>query len=345
MAALPNVLLGALILQSLVISYGVELMYRNLIQLRIESFAGKASNTRTVKALMGFFMSVKTGFFLSFNTYQGDRCYVIARIADICYQLSMAAGTYVLMSRVHSIVSLEWKTASKYSMRIAVAARIIIGILDTVYLNVAVLDDGSCFYEDNYYTGPIYTFADLLIDLYVTIMVTYILVSHIRQLEKAHVPVDTRLYIGIVSQNVIRTVSLSIVNLMSVVFLLLKLSSDAIMLIWPIINIFVVLLIGYDSDVAKTIIHLQESYWKRVNELLSSATVGTPLMESLPGGGRKASIFHKDSKSRSTPDLPLRSLAPAHMHPTATQAPASDQHGGSSLSPPPATLQQQHYHP
>ncbi|ORX47220.1 hypothetical protein DM01DRAFT_249496, partial [Hesseltinella vesiculosa] len=145
-----------------------------------------------------------------------------------------------------------------------VVLRVVIGIVDTVYLNVSVdSPTGMCIYEDNYYTGPVYTFMDLLIDLYVTATVTYILISHIKQLERAHVPVDTRLYIAIVSQNAIRTTLLSIVNLMSAVFLLLKLDTDAIMLIWPVINVFVILLIGYDSDICRTIRHLQEKYWRR----------------------------------------------------------------------------------
>ncbi|CAO3590038.1 unnamed protein product [Absidia cylindrospora] len=248
---------------------------------------------------------MKTAFFLSFYTNQGPSCYVTARFADIFYHFGMVAGDYVLLSRVHAVVPLPWKTASKYSFVVFLLLRFSIGVVDVALLNVAYDSHGMCIFIDNYYTGPFYTFLDLFIDMYVTVMITYVLVTHIRRLEIAHLPVNISVYIAVVTHNVIRTMMLTVVNLISGIFLIMEMSSELIMLIWPIINLFVVLLIGYDSDVTKTIVQLKEQYWCKVNDMLSSANLGTPLvMESLS--------IKADSqpKWKSSPDLPLRNVNP-----------------------------------
>lgn len=39
------------------------------------------------------------------------------------------------------------------------------------------------------------------------------------------------------------------------------------MLLWPIINIFFVILVGYDSDVAKAIRELQQRRWRKISNM------------------------------------------------------------------------------
>jgi hypothetical protein len=49
-----------------------------------------------------------------------------------------------------------------------------------------------------------------------------------------------------------------------------KNSNEAIMLVWPIINIFFVCLVGYDSDVTKAIRKIRQRHWRQAN---SSANI------------------------------------------------------------------------
>ncbi|KAI8342148.1 hypothetical protein BC941DRAFT_345792 [Chlamydoabsidia padenii] len=208
-----------------------------------------------------------------------------------------------MLSRVHAVVLPPWKTASRYSVILLLVLRLTIGVVDVVLLHVGYDEYGKCIYIDNYYAGPVYTFLDLFIDMYVSVMITYILVTHIRRLENARLPVNISVYLAVVSHNVIRTIMLTVVNLISGVFLINKMSNDSIMLVWPIINLFVVLLIGYDSDLTKTIIKLKDQYWRKVNSMLSSATIGTPLvMESVLVNTVKQPLW------KSSPDLPLRNV-------------------------------------
>ncbi|SAM01647.1 hypothetical protein [Absidia glauca] len=306
LGALTGYELASIILESVVVSYAFELCVRNLLLLKNDKTLG----IHIGKALLGFFFAIKTSFFLSFYTDQGPSCYITARFADIFYHLGMVAGDYVLLSRVHAVIPPPWKTASYYSMLLLLVLRLTVGVVDVVLLHVGYDEHGKCIYIDNYYVsvcdenkaaGPVYTFLDLFIDMYVSVMITYILVSHIRRLENAHLPVNVTVYIAVVSHNVIRTVMLTVVNVISGIFLINKMSNDSIMLVWPIINLFVVLLIGYDSDLTKTIVKLKDQYWRKVNSMLSSATIGTPLvMESVMANPARQPMW------KSSPDLPLR---------------------------------------
>ncbi|ORZ21487.1 hypothetical protein BCR42DRAFT_407629 [Absidia repens] len=316
LGALQSNELTAIIIQSVVVSYAFELCVRNILLFRNK----KLLHIHIGKSLLGFFFAVKTSFFLSFYTNQGPSCYVSAYLADIFYQLGMVAGNYVLLSRAHAIVPLPWKTVSKYSMLVFLVLRFIIGVVDTVFLKLGYDEYGMCTYTDNFYTGPIYTFFDLIIDVYVSVVITWVLVTHIRRLEKAHLPVNVSLYFAVVTHNIIRTVTLTVVNLISGIFLIMGMSNQFIMIVWPVINLFVVLLIGYDSDVTKTIIELKEQYWSKVNSLISSTTLGTPLVmkESLSVNSRNQPMW------KSSPDLPLRDLT--HMHRVYTSSSAQKRH-------------------
>lgn len=67
----------------------------------------------------------------------------------------------------------------------------------------------------SYQWGPIYTLYDTLIDVYVTVVISYILLSHIRSLVSDRMQVNNNLYVSVIYHNVIRTVCLTIVNLIS----------------------------------------------------------------------------------------------------------------------------------
>ncbi|CAO3632436.1 unnamed protein product [Cunninghamella echinulata] len=275
LGALSNHDLASIILQSIVVSYAFELCIRNLLYLRDD----KAFGIHLGKCLLGLFFAVKTSFFLSFYINQGEKCFITGRFADIFYHLGMACGDFVLLSRVHSIVPIPWKRASIYSIIIIVLTRTIVGIIDTVLLFLDYDEYGKCIYHANYYVGPIYTFLDLGLDVYICTIISYILITHIRRLEDVGIPMNLTLYIGVIVNNIIRTVALTIVNLISGIFLIRSMSGESIMLVWPIINLFVVVLIGYDSDVTKTIISLQNQQLNKVNKVSSTGS-SPPITDS-----------------------------------------------------------------
>lgn len=65
-----------------------------------------------------------------------------------------------------------------------------------------------------------YTFHDTLIDLYVTIVISYVLIRHIQKLRKSEMEGNRSLYTTIVMQNILRTVVLTLVNLCSGVLII-----------------------------------------------------------------------------------------------------------------------------
>ncbi|EIE77800.1 hypothetical protein RO3G_02504 [Rhizopus delemar RA 99-880] len=144
-----------------------------------------------------------------------------------------------------------------------VVFRLLIGIVDTCVVTVGTFDDGTCDYDDPKYWGPVYTLYDTLIDLYVTFVISLILLSHIRSLALDDMRINIILYTSVIYHNVIRSVLLTIVNLISAIFMITRYTNDYIMLVWPIINIVFVVLVGYDSDVTKAIRKLQQMRWQR----------------------------------------------------------------------------------
>ncbi|CAO3630479.1 unnamed protein product [Cunninghamella blakesleeana] len=308
LGALSDYDLASIILEAAVVSYGLEIFIRNIVLLRDD----KTFVIHLGKCLLGFFFAVKTSFFLSFYINQGARCFITGRFADIFYHLGMSSGDVVLLSRVHSVVPLTWKTYSIYSSIMIVALRTIVGIIDTVLIELDYDQYGMCIYIDNYYVGPIYTFIDVVLDLYVSGIITYILMTHIKRLESAHVPVNMSLYVGVILTNVFRTVALTVVNITSAIFLLKNISSESIMLVWPIINLFVVLLIGYDSDVTKTIIRLQEQYLRKINKV--SSTDSMPIGDSnYHVKSSLSSNLHQHHQHQQS-DLPLGQIRTASYH-------------------------------
>lgn len=66
--------------------------------------------------------------------------------------------------------------------------------------------------------GIAYTMMDTVMDIYVSTVITVILVSHIKKLHALGVRSNVSLYISLVLTNVIRTTILSILNLVCTVY-------------------------------------------------------------------------------------------------------------------------------
>ncbi|KAI8875719.1 hypothetical protein K501DRAFT_202014 [Backusella circina FSU 941] len=163
-----------------------------------------------------------------------------------------------------------WQHRTNILHNVIIIVRIIVGIVDTALIHIGTFDDGSCKYTDEEFWGPVYTLYDTLIDLYVTIMITCILVSHIRALVAERMKINNVVYTSVIYNNVIRTVCLTIVNLISAIFIILQNQGIYIMLLWPIINIFFVILVGYDSDVTKAIRDLRQKRWRSLSVMTST---------------------------------------------------------------------------
>ncbi|KAI9354395.1 hypothetical protein BD770DRAFT_324830 [Pilaira anomala] len=174
----------------------------------------------------------------------------------------MTAGTHVLVARVQSIVPVNWKRKSLVLHSFFTVLRCIIGVIDVGLIHIENYPDGSCKYIDEEFWGPVYTLYDTFIDVYVTVVISCVLITHIRSLVADRMKVNKNLYTSVIYHNVFRTVCLTIVNLISAIFIIMQGQEYVIMLLWPIINIFFVVLVGYDSDVTKSIRKLRQKRWR-----------------------------------------------------------------------------------
>ncbi len=142
-------------------------------------------------------------------------------MADLFYHLAMTAGTHVLVARVQSIVPVDWKRKALIFHSTITVLRLIIGVVDVALIQIDNYPNGTCEYTDQEYWGPVYTLFDTCIDLYVTIMISAILISHIRSLVSDRMKINKNLYISVIYHNVIRTVLLTVVNLISAIFIIM----------------------------------------------------------------------------------------------------------------------------
>ncbi|KAI8882419.1 hypothetical protein K501DRAFT_251539 [Backusella circina FSU 941] len=241
-------------LQGAAVGVSTELVIRCLLGKR-----GKVvPRVRTAKSIMGLTMALKTSLFLSFHTSQGRACQVTGRLSDLLYHISITAGTFVLLARVQSILPENWQRKAYAFHAFLVAFRFAMGVVDTGLVTIENYPNGSCEYFDRDFWGPVYTLFDTILDFYVTIVITYILVSHINSFAAHNIKINKRIYTSVIYHNVIRTTCLTAVNLISAIFIIIKSKSRNLMILWPIINIFFVVLVGYDSDVTKAIRQLRE---------------------------------------------------------------------------------------
>ncbi|CAO0796053.1 unnamed protein product [Mucor circinelloides] len=283
-------------LQGASVGVSGELAVRSLFRKK-----DKTAVVRAAKFFLGICMALKSVLFLSFHASQGKSCYITGRVADLLYHLAMTAGNHVLVTRVQSIVPINWRRRALIFHTSLTALRLIIGIVDVALIHISNYPDGTCKYTDEEFWGPVYTLYDTLIDLYVTIMISAILISHIRSLVSDRMRVNKLLYTSVIYHNVIRTICLTIVNLISAIFIIMKNQVDVIMLLWPIINICFVILVGYDSDVTKAIRKLQQKRWRTLSNMTSTIDLG-----NVPSVARHT-MKRPLSSSRSDPELAIPS--------------------------------------
>ncbi|ORY97195.1 hypothetical protein BCR43DRAFT_232423 [Syncephalastrum racemosum] len=148
---------------------------------------------RYAKIAMASSMFIKTAFFIALlPSLNSVACAALSHIADFFYHMAMTAGAIVLLSRIRAVTPRNQMT-----------------------------DNGVCIYLEVYYWGPVYTLVDTAIDFYVTCMIGYRLLAHIRMLQRSR---QTQGSVGscvvVVIQNVIRTTILTLVNLMSAILII-----------------------------------------------------------------------------------------------------------------------------
>ncbi|KAF1802340.1 hypothetical protein FB192DRAFT_1280001, partial [Mucor lusitanicus] len=113
--------------------------------------------------------------------------------------------------------------------------------------------------------GVAYTLFDTAIDFYVSSMITFILVTHIRRLHADRVGGNVNLYKSVVISNAIRTILLTLVNLVCTVYYLVVMytandNPTMVLIVWPISNMFLIALVGYDTDITKSINHCKRLF-------------------------------------------------------------------------------------
>jgi hypothetical protein len=99
----------------------------------------------------------------------------------------------------------------------------------------------------------VYTFYDTFTDLYVTLCITTVLLMHLRKVKHVHIATNINLFLAIGATNILRTIVLMVSNLVSAVLILTEERQAVIMIAWPVINLLFILLVGYDTDIARLI--------------------------------------------------------------------------------------------
>lgn len=95
------------------------------------------------------------------------------------------------------------------------------------------------------------------------------------------------------------------------------------MLLWPIINIFFVILVGYDSDLTKTIRKLQQKRWRPLSDVTTTIDL-TEVPSFRPRSKRPLSTCHSDPQLQ----------PPGHDAPSMEDSDMSSMHlGGCKKSP------------
>jgi hypothetical protein len=90
-------------------------------------------------------------------------------------------------------------------------------------------------------------------DLYVTLCISIVLIKHIRRVKHANLSANINLFLAIGATNCLRTIILMMSNIASAALILSKVNQVVIMITWPIINLLFVLLVGYDTDIARVL--------------------------------------------------------------------------------------------
>ncbi|KAI8061835.1 uncharacterized protein B0P05DRAFT_556843 [Gilbertella persicaria] len=258
-------LIATIALQGAAAGVSGELAVRSLFRKQ-----DKLVQVRVGKLILGAFMALKSILFLTFHDNQSETCSGAGKVADLFYHIAMTAGNYVLLCRVQSVVPLEWRKRTQILHTILTVLRFIVGIVDVVLIKINIYSNGACDYEDQEFWGPVYTLYDTVLDIYVTISISGILINHIRTLKADRMRVNKLLYTSVIYHNIFRSVGITITSLISTIFIIMKNQEEIIMLIWPIIDTFLVILVGYDSDLTRAIRKLQSRRWRSASNMTST---------------------------------------------------------------------------
>ncbi|KAG2199817.1 hypothetical protein INT47_009430, partial [Mucor saturninus] len=248
--------LGELILEGAVITLSVELIFRNIYSFR----KYKNWKVQSLKVALGIGMAVKSAIFSSFNSDTlGNNCRLAGRVGNSFFHVGCIAGLCILLLRVMVLVPSQYRVVAIAFHIAVVVTRFVLAVLDTVWAHVWIAPvTGICVFKDKHEIAAAYTLFDFTMDMYVTATVSIILTSHIRRSNLMGVEGNMSLYVSVVLTNAFRTFILSIINLICTVYLFVDNSDPAnVLVIWPISSIFLILMIGYDTDITKTIRQLK----------------------------------------------------------------------------------------
>ncbi|EPB87652.1 hypothetical protein HMPREF1544_05535 [Mucor circinelloides 1006PhL] len=251
-ASIPPLQLVHLVLEGAVMSLCVELIIKTLF------FAGSQTSwlVRGLKITMAAAMILKSSIFAAFSSSSlMHHCLVSGRVGDTFYHVSCLAAICILLLRVKVILPPHQQALFNAIHALILAARFTVGVFDVIYSRIwSDISIGVCRYKDKHEIGVTYTLFDTAIDFYVSIVITFILATHIKKMCAAHIGGNISLYKSVVISNAIRTILLSMVNLVCTVYYLIANDNPTMVLVvWPINNIFLIALVGYDTDIIKSI--------------------------------------------------------------------------------------------
>ncbi|GAN01742.1 hypothetical protein MAM1_0011c01177 [Mucor ambiguus] len=257
--SVPPLQLAHLVLEGAIISLCVELIIKTLF------FCSNQRSwlIRGLKITMATAMLIRSSIFAAFSSSSLIyHCELSGMIADAFYHVSCLSAICILLLRVKIIVPLHRQMLFNIIHSLILVARVVIGVCDVIYSHLwSDVAIGVCRYKDKREIGLTYTLFDTVVDFYVSIMITFILVTHIRRLHADRVGGNVRLYKSVVIFNATRTIILSMVNLVCAVYYLAANDSPAmVFIVWPISILFLIALVGYDTDITKSINHCKRLF-------------------------------------------------------------------------------------
>ncbi|CAO3616204.1 unnamed protein product [Mucor hiemalis] len=215
--AIPSLRLGHLLIEGAVIAVSIELVVRCIFAPNNQ----KSWLIRSLKIIMALAMIIKSSIFSAFSTSAlgGSSCMLAGRLADTFFHISSLAGLYIMLSRAMILIPEKYKTFFMVFHGCLLVIRLALGAADTIFAHIWVdQSSGVCISKDSNNAGIAYTIVDCFIDLYVSVVVSLVLSTHIRNLKAMGVKGNSSLYISVVATNVFRTVALLILNLWCTVY-------------------------------------------------------------------------------------------------------------------------------
>lgn len=296
--SISSLQLGHLLIEGAVIAVSTELVIRCIFT----STKQRSWLIRCLKIIMASAMIMKSSIFSAFSArvFGGDSCMLAGRLADTFFHISSLAGLYVMLSRAMILIPEKYKTVFMVFHGCLLTIRLALGAADAIFAHIWVdQTTGVCISKDSNNAGIAYTIVDCFIDLYVSVVITLVLSKHIRNLKAMGVKGNSSLYISVVATNVFRTLTLLILNLWCTVYFFV--SNDSVvmvLIIWPINNLLFIVLIGYDTNITKSVSNLQA--------FLNRARQQQYKLRSQNSGKFESSTYKANSLSRPFYDTSVR---------------------------------------